>query len=31
MGMLELDVLVGRWAKLFVPKLNEKECLAYND
>ena len=31
MGMLELDVLVGRWAKLHVAKLNKEECHKFNN
>lgn len=27
--MLELDIIVGRWAKLNVPSFSYKECLQY--
>jgi succinate dehydrogenase flavin-adding protein (antitoxin of CptAB toxin-antitoxin module) len=30
MGMLELDVLVGKWARINVPHLTEQQCHQYN-
>ena len=31
MGMLELDVLVGKWARVNLPNLTEQECRQYNE